>query len=243
MAEPPAARRDVEVLEERIGLGIEDELLALALTHRSYAHEAGGIPTNERLEFLGDAVLGIIVTEALYRAHTQNPEGDLARMRAATVSQRALSHVARELGLGEFILLGRGELMTGGRQKDSILADTLEALIGAAYMCHGLEPTRTMVERLVAPLLAQAASLSAGLDWKTSLQELAARLSLPAPRYLVETTGPDHARTFSAQVLFDDDVTGRGEGTSKKVAEQQAAKAAYDRLQHLEQAPHTEPSA
>src|SRR5690625_4173906 len=151
-------------------------------------------------------------------------------MRAATVSQRALAGVARALGLGEFILLGRGELVTGGREKDSILSDTVEALIGATYLCNGLEPTRAMIERLVAELLGQAATLGAGLDWKTSLQELVATRGLPAPTYQVVGTGPDHARSFTATVVIADQDYGTGTGTAKKFAEQQAAQDAYTRL-------------
>ncbi|QDB79825.1 ribonuclease III [Georgenia wutianyii] len=225
-----AARNDVGTLLERLGVHIDGELLVLALTHRSFAHEAGGIPTNERLEFLGDTVLGLVVTENLYRKNADTAEGDLARMRAATVSQRALASVARDLGLGDFILLGRGELVTGGREKDSILSDTVEALIGAAYLCNGLEPTRAMIERLVGDLLHQAATLGAGLDWKTSLQELVAARGLPAPLYQVVGTGPDHARSFTATVLVGEADYGTGTGPSKKVAEQEAAQNAYARL-------------
>ena len=145
----PAARRDVETLVFRWGPTIDPDLLVLALTHRSFAHENGGLPTNERLEFLGDSVLGLVVTEYLYRAHPTVPEGQLAKMRAATVSEPALAAVGRDLGLGEFIRLGKGETLSGGRDKDSILSDTVEALIGATYLTHGLEPTRVVVERLV----------------------------------------------------------------------------------------------
>ena len=229
---PPAgaARNDVDTLLGSLGLSIDPELLVLALTHRSFAHEAGGLPTNERLEFLGDSVLGIVVTERLYRDNPETPEGDLARMRAATVSQRALAQVARDLSLGDFVLLGRGELVTGGREKDSILSDTVEALIGAAYICHGLEETRAMIERLVGDLLARAAGLGAGLDWKTSLQELVASNRLPSPVYVVTGTGPDHARSFEARVLVDGTEYGTGAGPSKKLAEQQAAESAYTAL-------------
>ncbi|GAA4430038.1 ribonuclease III [Georgenia halophila] len=229
-AEAEPARTDVETLTGALGTPIDPELLVLSLTHRSFAHEAGGIPTNERLEFLGDAVLGVIVTEHLYRTHPGEPEGDLARMRAATVSQKALASVARELGLGDYILLGRGELVTGGREKDSILSDTVEAIIGATYLCHGLERTRAMVERLVGPLLSRAADLGAGLDWKTSLQELAAERGLGMPSYLVTGEGPDHARTFTATVVLDGDEYGLGTGSSKKLAEQNAAEDTYVRL-------------
>lgn len=214
-------------LLETLGVDLDPETLVLALTHRSFAHEAGGIPTNERLEFLGDAVLGVIVTEALYRRHPELPEGELAKMRSATVSQRALSEVARTLGLGQYILLGKGELRTGGAGKDSILSDTVEALIGAVYLSHGLERTRELVHSLVDPLLSNAADLGAGLDWKTSLQEASTAGGFGVPVYESQGEGPDHARHFTAQVLLDGVVRGTGTGTAKKHAEQQAAKAAY----------------
>lgn len=217
-------------LLEKLGVVIDPELLVRCLTHRSFAHEAGGIPTNERLEFLGDSVLGIVVTEALYRRHPDLAEGELAKMRAASVSQRALAAIARTLDLGGYVLLGKGELSTGGRDKDSILADTLEAVIGAVYLCHGLERTRTFVERLVDPTLAVAADLGAGLDWKTSLQEVAAQLGLGAPEYHSEGDGPAHARTFTATVHLDGVVHGTGTGTAKKLAEQEAAANAYGAL-------------
>ncbi|HMO10399.1 MAG TPA: ribonuclease III [Actinotalea sp.] len=213
-----------------LGVQLDPELLVLALTHRSFAHEAGGLPTNERLEFLGDTVLGLVVTEALYRGHPDLSEGELAKMRAATVSQRALAQVARTIDLGSFLLLGKGELATGGRDKDSILSDTLEALIGAVYLTHGLMVAREVVERLVGPTLQAAAGLGAGLDWKTSLQELAARSGLGVPVYQVEGDGPDHARTFTARILLADELCGEGVGPAKKVAEQHAAAAAYQRL-------------
>ncbi|HEY3437271.1 MAG TPA: ribonuclease III, partial [Actinotalea sp.] len=208
-------------------------LLVLSLTHRSFAHEAGGIPTNERLEFLGDTVLGLVVTEALYRRHEDLPEGELAKMRAATVSQRSLAAIARGLDLGAYLLLGKGELSTGGRDKDSILSDTLEALFGAVYLTHGLEGARGVVERFVNDTLAVAADLGAGLDWKTSLQELAARLDLGAPEYVSEGDGPDHARTFTARIMLAGELHGVGTGSAKKIAEQEAAAQAYGSLQAL----------
>lgn len=214
----------------RLGVGIDPEMLVLALTHRSFAYEHGGIPTNERLEFLGDAVLGIVVTEHLFRAHPDLPEGDLAKMRAATVSQRALAAVARGLGVGEFLLLGRGERVTGGREKDSILSDTMEALFGAVYLCHGLEVAREVIERLMGATLERAATAGAGLDWKTSLQEAAAERGLGAPVYEVTGEGPDHARIFTARVLLAGAAVGAGSGTAKKVAEQTAAQEAYRAL-------------
>lgn len=219
-------RVDYRSLTASLGLVIAPELLILALTHRSYAHENGGIPTNERLEFLGDSVLGIVVTEELYRANPHEPEGTLAKMRSAIVSQKALASVARAHHVGEFVRLGRGERVTAGRQKDSILSDTVEALIGAAYLAHGLEPTRAMVLRLVDGLLKNAARASAGLDWKTSLQELAGQHGLAAPIYEVEGTGPDHDRVFHA-IARVGTFRGEGTGTSKKAAEHGAAEAAY----------------
>ncbi|HEY0187189.1 MAG TPA: ribonuclease III [Cellulomonas sp.] len=217
-------------LAEKLGVHLDPELLVLALTHRSFAHEAGGIPTNERLEFLGDTVLGIVVTEELYRSHPTQSEGELAKMRAATVSQRALAEVARELDLGSYVLLGKGELATGGKGKDSILSDTLEALFGAIYLAHGLETSREVVLRLVGPTLTAAADLGAGLDWKTSLQELTAGLGLGAPGYQVTSDGPDHARVFTADAVVAGEVRGSGTGSAKKLAEQRAAARAYDTL-------------
>jgi ribonuclease-3 len=214
-----------------LGVEIDPEMLVLALTHRSFAHEAGGIPTNERLEFLGDSVVGLITTERLFRSHPGLPEGELAKMRAATVSQRSLAAIARDVELGRYVLLGRGERATGGAEKDSILSDTLEAVIGAVYICHGLEATRAMVERLVEPALNRAASLGAGLDWKTSLQELCSQLGIGVPEYRSTGSGPDHARVFEARAQLGSFAIGFGEGTSKKVSEQAAAADAYARLE------------
>lgn len=215
------------VLAERLGVVVDPELLVLALTHRSFAYEAGGLPTNERLEFLGDSVLGVVVTDRLYRDHPELPEGELAKMRAASVSQRALARVARELGLGEYVLLGKGETTTGGADKDSILADTLEALFGAVYISHGIETSRDVILRLMDPTLTAAATSGAALDWKTSLQEACAERGLGVPFYAAEGTGPDHARTFTATVSVDGVVLGTGRGTAKKYAEQEAAERAY----------------
>jgi ribonuclease-3 len=217
-------------LVAKLGIDVDPELLVLSLTHRSFAPEAGGIPTNERLEFLGDSVLGIVVTEKLFRSHPGLPEGELAKMRAATVSQRALAEIGRDLGLGEYILLGKGEIRTGGRNKDSIVSDTVEALLGAVYLCHGLEPTRAVIERLTGATMARAALAGAGLDWKTSLQEAAAERGLGAPVYDVDGQGPDHARVFSARVIVGGRLRGEGTGSAKKIAEQQAAMAAYGSL-------------
>jgi ribonuclease-3 len=220
-------------LDLRQALGdpvLDAGLLERALTHRSYAYENGGLPTNERLEFLGDSVLGVVVTETLYRSHPELSEGRLAKLRAAVVNARALADVARTIGLGEHVKLGRGEEITGGRKKASILSDTVEAVIGAVYLSGGFEVAGDVVHRLFDPLMAQAAGLGAGLDWKTSLQELCAEHTLGVPEYVIEDAGPDHAKTFTAQVRVSETMYGRGEGRSKKEAEQQAAETAYREL-------------
>ena len=210
-----------------LGATLPDALMEQAVTHRSFAYENGGLPTNERMEFLGDAVLGLVVTESLYRRYPDVAEGHLAKMRAAIVNARALADVGRSLGLGALLRLGRGEEITGGRDKSSILADTLEAVIGAVYLEHGLTAAEAVVHRLFDPLVEHASTLGAGLDWKTSLQELTAALALGVPEYLVDEAGPDHAKVFRARVMLVDEVWGEGEGSSKKEAEQQAAEAAY----------------
>jgi ribonuclease-3 len=217
-----------EELEQRLGLPIDRALLERALVHRSYAYENGGLPTNERLEFLGDAVLGLVVTDALYSRHPDLAEGQLAKLRAAVVNMQALAGVARGLRVGEHVRLGRGEETTGGRDKSSILADTLEALIGAAYLSQGIEAARDLVHRLVDPLMATSATLGAGLDWKTSLQELTASAGLGVPSYQVSETGPDHAKQFRAVAVVAGAARGEGEGRSKKAAEQQAAATAWE---------------
>ncbi|MFW5416720.1 ribonuclease III [Nocardiopsis sp. CNT-189] len=210
-----------------VGVEISPEVLSRALTHRSYAYEKGGLPTNERLEFLGDSVLGLIVTDTLFRNHPDLPEGQLAKLRAAVVNMRALADVARGLRIGGFIRLGRGEEGTGGRDKSSILADTLEALIGAVYLDLGLDAASELVHRLFDPLIATASGLGAGLDWKTSLQELTASELLGVPEYHVDESGPDHQKTFRATVRVAGEDYGAGEGRSKKEAEQQAAESAW----------------
>jgi ribonuclease-3 len=205
----------------------------LALTHRSYAYENGGLPPNERLEFLGDAVLGLVVTDHLYREHPDLAEGQLAKLRASVVNMHALAGVARALGeggLGAHLLLGRGEELTGGRDKASILADGLEAVIGAVYLEHGVEPARQLVHRLFDGLLAEAPKRGAGLDWKTSLQELTAQAGLGVPDYRVREAGPDHRKEFTATVVVGGDEFGTGDGRTKKEAEQKAAQVAWQLL-------------
>lgn len=230
-----------DALVTRLGVSVDPELLVLSLTHRSFAYEAGGLPTNERLEFLGDSVLGVVVTDFLYRTHPDLPEGDLAKMRAASVSQRALSEVARSMDLGQYILLGKGEMSTGGADKDSILCDAFEAVLGAVYLTHGIEVSREVVLRLVGPTLAAAATSGVALDWKTSLQEASAERGLGAPVYEVESSGPDHAREFRATAVIAGVPRGVGTGSAKKHAEQEAAAEAYNSIVNAE--PADTPSA
>ena len=172
--QPGAGQPDATELLRVLDAGLSPGLLERALTHRSFAYENGGLPTNERLEFLGDSVLGLVVTDALFRGYPDLPEGHLAKLRAAVVNMRALASVARGLRLGDYVRLGRGEDGTGGRDKSSILADTLEAVIGAVYIERGLPEASALVHRLFDPVIARSARLGAGLDWKTSLQELTA---------------------------------------------------------------------
>jgi len=221
---------DPAPLLDALGVRLGTEQLVLALTHRSYAYEHGGLPPNERLEFLGDAVLGLVVTEHLYRTHPDLPEGQLAKLRASVVNMHALAGVARGLGpggLGAYLLLGKGEEMTGGRDKASILADGLEAVIGAVYLDHGVEVARAVVHRLFDPLLDEAPRRGAGLDWKTSLQELTASAALGVPEYRVTEDGPDHRKEFTAIVVVGGRGYGNGDGRTKKEAEQKAAEAAW----------------
>lgn len=218
---------DRSLLQATLGVQIEQGLLDLALTHRSFAYEHGGIPTNERLEFLGDSILGQSVTVMLYLEYPNLDEGDLAKRRASLVSSVALAQVARGIGLGQYIRLGRGETLTGGREKASILADTVEALIGAVYLDTGGEAATALVLRLIEPLLSDPDRFAGSMDPKTSLQEVAARLGTGVPVYSVSESGPDHAKVFVATVVVGAVVTARGEGTSKKHAEMAAALEAW----------------
>ncbi len=213
-----------------LGVPLGAEILTLALTHRSYAYEHGGLPTNERLEFLGDAVLGVVVSEQLYRCYPDLAEGHLARLRAAVVNARALAGVARSLGVGEHVRLGRGEAASGGSDRTSILADTMEALLGAVFVESGIDAAASLVRRLFNPLIEVAATIGAGLDWKTSLQELAAARRLGAPEYRLTGSGPDHDRSFLAEAQLAGATCGTGTGRSKKEAEQVAARHAYQAL-------------
>ncbi|MGJ6981197.1 ribonuclease III [Aestuariimicrobium soli] len=208
---------------------MDAQLFELALTHRSWAYEHGGVANNERLEFLGDAVLGVVVTEHLYEAYPDEPEGRLAKIRAATVNANTLADVARELELGALIKLGKGEIATGGHDKTSILADTMEALIGAARLSGTRESAETLVRHLFVPITTQASTLGAGLDWKTSLQELAAKDGWTV-QYAVTESGPDHDRRYEAAAVINDVTHPSAQGRSKREAEIGAARLAYQAL-------------
>lgn len=216
-----------KLLLKRLGVTIDAGTLRLALTHRSYAYENGGLPTNERLEFLGDSILGFSVTDTLYRDNPDLPEGELAKRRSSVVSTRALAGIARSLGVGEFIYLGQGERLTKGRNKASILADTMESLIGATYMSNDIEVARQLVMRLVGPLLADSEVLGAGTDWKTSIQEIASAHHMGTISYEITGAGPDHNRSFEARLVIGGHHYGTGTGPSKKEAERTAAAAGW----------------
>jgi len=221
---------DAARLLASLGVDVPAELIDLALTHRSYAYEHGGIAHNERLEFLGDSILGQAVTVKLYRDYPDLDEGELAKRRASLVSTVALAEIARIIGLGQYLKLGRGEELTGGRDKSSILADTVEAVIGATYLSAGPDAATALVLRLVEPLLVDPERFGASMDPKTSLQELASARSLGSPAYRVTEEGPDHDKTFHATVVLLGEDIAAGSGSSKKNAEMAAALDAWTRL-------------
>jgi ribonuclease-3 len=222
----------VEALDRALGVAFEDpELRLAALTHRSYAFEQSLSVTNERLEFLGDSVLGVVVTDMAYRAYPEMSEGMLAKLRAAIVNMIALADVARSLGLGEIVLLGKGEEQSGGRDKASILADALEAVFGAVYLDRGLDVASELIRRLFRPRMEAYVRGEGDRDYKTLLQELASRSLRSMPDYRIEEEGPDHQKEFTATVFLSGEAHGTGTGRSKKEAEQQAAQEAYLRLQ------------
>lgn len=233
MAVPIGDLAQQSELAQALGVTVDPELLQRALTHRSYAYENGGVPHNERLEFLGDSVLGIVVTDTLYRTHPELPEGKLAKLRASVVNMRALADVGRGIGphgIGAYVRLGRGEEVTGGRDKSSILADTVEAVLGAIYLEHGLEGAARVIHDLFDAPMDRAAHSGAGLDWKTSLQELTAELGLGVPDYVMTSTGPDHEKTFTARASVAGRMFPPCLGKSKKEAEQAAAETAWRAL-------------
>ena len=218
-------------LSRRIGYDFTDEsLLRRALAHRSWCAEVGGLPSNERLEFLGDAVLGWVIAEIAYRRHGDLPEGKLTDLRKSVVNATALAEVAEAIDLGDWLLLGKGEDSAGGRQKPSILSDAFEAVLGAVYLDGGVDAAKALVARLFSERLEVAAAHLDRLDHKTVLQELTARLYDTAPVYLLTESGPDHAKMFKATVLVAGEALGDGHGKSKKLAEQQAASLAFDTL-------------
>jgi ribonuclease-3 len=241
---PPAA--DPAELAAELGVEMDAELFRRALTHRSYAYENGDLPHNERLEFLGDSVLGVVITEALYLRHPELAEGKLAKLRASVVNMRALASVARVIGadgIGRYVLLGRGEDATGGRDKASILADTLEAILGAIHLQHGIAVASRVIHELFDPLLDEAPGQGAALDWKTSLQELTAERGLGVPEYRITSEGPDHAKSFTAAAVIGNQSFAIRPGSNKKEAEQAAAEAAWQALTGQDQpASLTEPS-
>ena len=200
-----------------------------ALTHRSWCAEQPGDESNERLEFLGDAVLGVVVTDHLFSAFPDLPEGQLAKARAAVVSSTTLAEVGRELGVGLDLRLGKGEDASGGREKASILADAVEAVLGAMYLDGGVEPVRRLVLEQLSERIDQAAERPGDKDYKTRLQEVAAHDGFTPPVYALTESGPDHHKRFHATVAVGGERLGAGTGTSKKEAEQKAARAAYER--------------
>ncbi len=217
-------------LTQALGAELNEQLLEIALTHRSFAYESGGLPTYERLEFLGDSVLGLIVTAELYQRYPDLPESRLSPLRSGIVNTVALADVARALGLGAHIKIGKGEESSGGREKASILADSLEALFGALYLEKGFEVTKNIILPLISPVIDSALERGAGLDGKTALQELLAERSMGVPEYAVTDSGPDHDKDFVAHVIVYGKVLGEGRGKSKREAEQIAATMAFTAL-------------
>lgn len=215
---------------KRLGITLDAEAFQLAMTHRSYSFENDGTPNNERLEFLGDSVLSLAVASELYRRFPHLPEGELVKRHHVVVSTRTLAMLARGLKLGPCIRLGKGETKTGGADKDSILADTMEAVFGAVYMTHGPEAAHNLVLKHTADLLDNKRILNIGRDWKTEIQEYAAAQGYDQPIYEVEGVGPDHARRYTATLLLDGTPMGTGQGTSKKEAERLAAEETYYRI-------------
>jgi ribonuclease-3 len=222
---------DVGACLALLGVPAEPGSLAeVALTHRSFAFEHGQSEHNERLEFLGDAILGAVVTDLVFHEYPALAEGEMARLRASVVNTSALAELARAMGLGAHIRLGKGEESSGGRDKPSLLADTFEALIGAVYLERGIGAVTDVLVPLFADLLSAVVAAGGGHDPKTALQELAVRSCSARPLYRVVSTGPDHDKRFTASVYVADELCGAGAGRSKKQAEQNAAREA---LLHL----------
>ena len=230
--DPLNEERLLQALRERLGRGFEDDaLLELALAHRSWCAETPGTSSNGRLEFLGDAVLGLVVTDHLFRSYPGLAEGELAKVRASVVNAGVLAEVAGELGIGEALSLGKGEDASGGREKPSILSDAMEAVIGAVYLDGGWDAADQFVMALLGGRMREATAGPGGQDYKTRLQELAAQRLDTLPRYDVAEEGPDHAKRFFATVYLGSRACGTGQGRSKKQAEQAAAREAWRALQ------------
>lgn len=219
-------------IQQRIAYRFSDpELLERSLTHKSYANENKVPFHNERMEFLGDAVLNLVVSEYLMKTCPDSTEGDLSRLRAAIVSEPALAKIARKIGLGKYILLGRGEEQTGGRDKDSLLANCLEALIASVYLDTGKEAAESFITRFFEEAIKKTCVSGGSLDYKTQLQELCQERLKQLPEYrIVSETGPDHQKQFEVEVWVKNRLSGRGAGKSKKEAEQRAAKKALEKL-------------
>jgi len=226
------SRDPLGALETMLGVRFSDRSLLLAsLAHRSWCAEHEQSASNERLEFLGDSVLGLVVTHYVFEHFPDLPEGQLSEVRASVVNARVLGEVAQEIDLGPHLLLGKGEDAAGGRAKQSILADAFEAVVAAVYLDTDLATTRDLVLRCLGDRITEAVAGPGGRDYKTRLQELAAAQAIGRPRYVVRDEGPDHAKHFFAAVFFGDALYGEGEGGSKKQAEQGAAWVAWTRLQ------------
>ncbi|MEI6119790.1 MAG: ribonuclease III [Actinomycetes bacterium] len=219
-----------ETLTGALGISVQPDLLQLAFTHRSFAYESGGIPTNERLEFLGDSVLGLLITQELYMRFPDFDESKLSPIRSGVVNTRALANIARELEISPFLRIGKGEEATGGRDKNSILADALEALVGVIYIQHGFEITSEVVLKWFGPIIDEASKAGATLDGKTALQEIASARGLSSPEYEINESGPDHDKSFTAAAIISGEKFGIGHGKSKREAEQVAAKLAYEEI-------------
>lgn len=213
----------LDALGKSLGVEIEPQLLELALTHRSYSYENGRGPNNERLEFLGDAILGFLVTSHIHDHFSDMDEGNLTKLKNAVVSAAALAQAASSINLGEYLLLGKGEIQTGGREKMNLLADTFEALLGAAYVSKGLEAAKKIVDQHILPLLDSADDLLLSADPKTTLLESMQQQGKAAPVYQTTHEGPDHDRTFFANLLIDGQVIASASGRSRKQAETNAA--------------------
>ena len=214
---------DSSDLLKRLGVDIDPGAFQHALTHRSYSFEHPEYPNNERLEFLGDSVLSLAIAEEVYRRYPELPEGELVKRHHIVVSTKSLAAIARSLDVGPHILLGVGEARTGGADKDSLLADTMEAIFGACYMSLGREAARELVLRFVAPQLDNETVMEAGRDYKTELQEAAAAARAGEVRYSVSGEGPDHARIYTAVAYVDEKALGEATASSKKEAERLAA--------------------